>query len=174
MNKKIFYLGPKMSFSYNVAISFASKLRNYELHECKDFNDLYSNIKNNNYVVIPYKNSKIGYVHNDLYKKYDFDIIDDIKLEIIFYIAYSGNIQNCKKLYVNDIAYKECKDHLPNFMKNYDIVFTNSNSLSSIKCKNDNNSSCITNKTSLDYYKLNTLQKINIPNNFTYFQIVTN
>jgi len=172
--RKIFYLGPEMTFSYNVAITIANKLCNkYELYKCINFIDLYSQIKNGNYVVIPYKNTNIGYICYELYKKSNFNIIDTIRLPINLYIAYSGNIKDSKILYTNKYTYNECNKYLPEFIQRHQIIFTNSNSESAIKCMN-NNSFCITNKESIEYYNLNEYQKIDIPNNYTDFLIVTN
>ena len=122
--KKLAVLGPKGTYSDLGAQIYLKNSR--EDIEIEYFNSFYSVFKNiKDYALIPIENSLAGYVGEnlDFLMDSDYKVIHQVKLRVDFSLVGSKNM---KRIYVQIIAYEECKEFF--FNHDYEVIKCNSNS----------------------------------------------
>jgi 3-deoxy-7-phosphoheptulonate synthase len=168
-NKKIGYLGTKATFSYEVI----SKNFSGKHISINNLNNLYDSLNNKtiDYALIPTYNSLIGIVF-EIDSKYTILGSIDHKIELSLYANNNlKDINNCHKLYVQEIVYKEACEYINKKLKNITIVLCETTEDGCIKCIQDTNSMTIASK----YNNCNFLQLIEdniIDHNITTFNLI--
>jgi chorismate mutase/prephenate dehydratase len=158
---KIGYLGPKGSFTYEVAYS---KYRQ-ELTPLVNISSVFKEVQDNNldYGIVPIENSIHGSVIEtiDNLKKFDLKIVRELKLKIHHQFCSNENsVNNIIKIYSKDVAYNQCKNFIKkNKLENINFIPVESTSKGAEIVVNEPNSGVICSKMSADLFKLKVLYK---------------
>ena len=181
MKKKIAYLGPKGTFSYEVC----NKIYKEEVEKIP-----YNTIKNtitslnkklSDEAVVPIENSLQGCVTETLDTLIENENIY-IKEEKILKIKHNlmtnknNNIEDIKEIYSHPQALAQCREYIDSNFKNVEIIEVSSTAKAAEKIKGKENAACIGNIECQREYDLKILKKNIQDNDFneTKFWVLTN
>jgi len=172
----VLYFGEKFSFTYKAAMELS---HNSILCPCDNYCKIFELLNDSSikYAILPYKNTFIGFIHNNLNYRYlynNMSIIKELTLPIEFGIGINKLNSTINKLYIYYISYVETKTILEKMgYLDYTIVFTKNNCDSINKCLQDINSICLSGLYTLKKYHIHILDKIKLTNNKTNFVLIT-
>lgn len=141
-------LGPEGTFSEIAAKMFLDKSNNKYDFKMKFYPTITKVIKSVEYecdlAIVPIENSLDGYVENsiDSLLKFDFKIIDEIKLPIQFaFVSNNSKIQNLKNIYVQFKVQGQCINFLEK--NDYLKVTTTHSNTESLELVSSSKSTCV-------------------------------
>jgi chorismate mutase/prephenate dehydratase len=178
--EKIAYLGPKGSFTHQVAESRFGAISNYlPLNAIKD---VIKSVENNQakFGVVPIENSSNGIVGEtfDLLEQTNLKIIAEVYISVHHsLVSTSENILDLKRIYSKDIAFKQCEKFLEaHNLGNIDLIPVESTAKAAYLSSNDPNSGAICSSIASKLYDIPILfQNIeDSDNNQTRFIILSN
>ncbi|WP_343189327.1 prephenate dehydratase domain-containing protein [Buchnera aphidicola] len=182
--KKIFFLGPKGSYSYEAACKYIKKKKKkIKKINCKNFKIAIKKNENKlfHYTILPIENICSGYINEilNLLKKTNLFIINEINILIKHCLLVKKNtkIENIKNIYSHEQPIKQSNIFIKKYSKwNLNITKSTSQAMKKISLINKNNIAAIGNKKYCKIYNLYTLIKniSNKKNNTTRFVILSN
>ncbi len=173
----IYYLGPKGSYSYEVA----KRLKGKKI-EARTITEVFDLVENSNGIgVVPIENSIEGPVNetlDNLFMRDNIFVVREIEIPIrIALCANKGikNINEIKRLYAQPYAYSEAKPSIEKFIKNLEeLIPVESTSKAAIMASKDPYGAALCSEFAARLYKLKVLlEDVQTGPNFTRFFIIS-
>ncbi|CAN5206346.1 prephenate dehydratase [soil metagenome] len=157
--EKVVYLGPEGSFTHQAAESRFGAMSEYI--PLSSISAVFEAIATDRarFGVVPIENNQEGVVSEtvDLLERFDLKIVAEVPLAINFAFATKAdNVQNIKKIYSKDIAFRQCKKFIDDLYaeNNVELIPVNSTSKAVKIAVEEENSAAICSHIAAKMYNL--------------------
>jgi prephenate dehydratase/chorismate mutase len=153
--RRLYFLGPKYSYSYNVATKLSKLLENkFTLYSCECFKDIYNKLINstNCIAILPLENFSTSNILENVHYLFDkkLEIIGECIIDINLCLIGLTSSNNIKRIY----SHKKALEQASVFIENFDKIESKSTSdaVNQIIQNNNNEYAAIASKESISEY----------------------
>jgi len=177
-DKKIGFLGPKASFTYEASIKYFGENNSFIPFE--KISDIFAEVKNGNadFGVVPAENSTGGSIVDtlDCFINTNLKVYDQITLKIIQNLISNSKKAEIVKIYSHPQSFLQCTNYIKTNFNKAECIETPSNTKAAIFAKNEKGSASIGPFMCAKEYGLNIIEEdiSDSKNNETKFFIINN
>jgi chorismate mutase / prephenate dehydratase len=160
-DKKIAFLGPKVSFTYEASLKYFGEKNDFVALD--KISDIFSQVKNDivDFGVVPAENSTGGSIVDtlDCFIDTNLKVYDQITLEIVQNLMSISKKEEIKRIYSHPQSFLQCANYLKINFKNAEYIETLSNTKAAILAKKEPFSAAIGPLLCAKEYELNVLEE---------------